>query len=39
MGTGYRRGSRKCGAKPLLPLWGFVACSRATFTFTFYLYV
>jgi len=27
------RGERKCRAIPLLPLWIFVACSRASFTF------
>ena len=30
----YRRAWRKSGAIPLLPLWAFMDCSRAKFTFT-----
>jgi len=33
----YGRGSKKSGAIHLLLFWAFVACSRVTFTFTFYL--
>jgi hypothetical protein len=32
-----RRGSRKCTAVTILPIWAFVACSRLNFTFTFTL--
>jgi hypothetical protein len=34
----YRRGKGKSRARPLLPLWAFVACSKVTFTFTFTSY-